>query len=45
MYINLEWKSYVPGLNFDMCIHSPRIKTHLPFRNYSTSSEVVQNQN
>ena len=42
MYINLEWKSYVPGLNFDMCLNSPRIKTHLPFRNDSTSSEVVK---
>ena len=26
-----------------MCIISTRIKTHLPFRNYSTSSKVQQN--
>ena len=33
------------GLDFDMSMISTRIKTHLPFRNYSTSSEVLLNHN
>ena len=28
---------------FDICMISTQINTHLPFRNYSTSSEVPQN--
>ena len=39
----MSYLSTVPGLNLDMCINSARIKTHLTFRNYSTSGEVPQN--
>ena len=35
----------VPDLNSDMCMTSTRVRTHLPFKNYSTSSEMVQNRN
>ena len=31
-----------PGLDLDLSMISTRIKTHLPFRNYSKSSEMPQ---
>ena len=40
-----DFFSTVPTLNFDMSMISIRIKTHLVFRNNSTSSEVPQNGN
>ena len=40
----LMFFSTVSGLScFDICMISTQINTHLPFRNYSTSSEVPQN--
>ena len=40
-----EFFSTVPGWFFDMCMIQLELKTHLPFRIYPISSQMLQNLN